>query len=91
MITKDFGLNANFYYASERLNKLPKTDGTLDVRTLAPIYDLNLAANYTFKKQWSLFVQANNILGSSKALSYQQWYGYDNIGFNLLIGATIAF
>jgi len=92
MVTKNFSLNANFYYGSERLNKLPKTDGTLDVRTLAPIYDLNLAANYTFKKQWSLFVQANNILGSSKALSYQQqWYGYDNIGFNLLIGATIAF
>ncbi|MDD3480229.1 MAG: hypothetical protein PHI42_07590 [Paludibacteraceae bacterium] len=91
MITKNFNLNANFYYASERLNKLPKKDGTLDVRTLAPIYDLNLSASYTFQKQWSLFVQANNILGSSKAFSYQQWYGYDNIGFNILIGATIAF
>lgn len=91
MITKSFNVNANFYYASERLNKLPQKDGSIDIRTLTPIYDLNLSASYTFKKQWSLFVEANNILGSSQAFSYQQWYGYDNIGFNILIGATIAF
>lgn len=91
MITKNFSLNANFYYASERLNKLPNTDGTISIRTLTPIYDLNLSASYTFKKQWSLFVQANNILASSKALTYQEWYGYDNIGLNMLIGASIAF
>ncbi len=91
LLTRNFALNANFYFASERTTKLPNKDGSFKTATLSPIYDLNLSMNYTFKKMWSVFLQANNLLSFSKELSYQQWYGYDNIGANILLGVSVGF
>lgn len=90
-ITKNLAINSSFYYASQRIVKLPNTDGSLSKRTLNPIYDLNFSASYTFNKNWSLFVEANNVLSLSKKLRYEEWYGYKSIGTNILFGASIAF
>ena len=40
---------------------------------------------------WSLFVQANNILSVAEKLHYQHWYGYETVGFTVLLGASLAF
>ena len=91
LFTKNFAGNVNFYYASSRTAQLPRQEGGTRLVTLAPTYDLNASLSYTFPKNWSLWLQANNLLALSKELRYQDWYGYDNIGFNILIGLSIAF
>lgn len=47
--------------------------------------DFNLAVDYRWRKNWSVFAKFNNI-GSKR---YQQWYNYKVYGFNALAG--IAF
>lgn len=91
LFTKNFAGNVNFYYASSRTAQLPRQEGGTRLVTLAPIYDLNASLSYTFPKNWTLWLQANNLLALSKELRYQDWYGYDNIGFNILIGLSVAF
>lgn len=91
LFTKNFVGNVNFYYASSRTAQLPRQEGGTRLVTLAPIYDLNASLSYTFPKNWTLWLQANNLLALSKELRYQDWYGYDNIGFNILIGLSVAF
>ena len=91
LFTKNFAGNVNFYYASSRTAQLPRQEGGTRLVTLAPTYDLNASLSYTFPKNWSLWLQANNLLALSKELRYQDWYGYENIGFNILIGLSVAF
>jgi len=90
-ITQNLLIKSIFYFASERQTKLPTRDGAYRIEKLRPIYDLNLAASYTFPKNWSVFLEANNILSASEKLSYQNWYGYDTVGFSILLGASVAF
>lgn len=90
-VTENLLLKGMFYFGSERLTKLPNRDGSYRIAKMSPIYDLNLAASYTFKKNWSLFVQANNILSVAEKLHYQHWYGYETVGFTVLLGASLAF
>lgn len=92
LFTKNFAGNVRFYYASERKAPLINVDGnSYDVKTLAPIYDLNLSLSYTFPKNISIFVQANNLLAISEKLRYQNWYGYDNIGTHVMAGISVSF
>lgn len=92
LFTKNFAGNVRFYYASERKTPLVNIDGNgYDVKTLAPIYDLNLSLSYTFPKNISIFVQANNLLAISEKLRYQNWYGYDNIGTHVMAGISVSF
>ena len=55
------------------------------------IHDLNIGASYLIKKLVSVYVHANNILGSVENLRWQRWNGYDNLGFNMTFGAKISF
>lgn len=93
LFTKNFAGNVHFHYASERKAQLPTLHSKDEHRTvsLAPIYDLNLSLSYTFPKNISVFVQANNLLALSDKLRYQLWQGYDNIGMHILAGVSVAF
>ncbi len=92
LFTKNFAGNVRFYYASERKASLPTLAGERSrIATLAPTYDLNLSLSYTFPKNISVFVQANNLLALSDNLRYQLWYGYDNIGTHILAGISVSF
>ncbi len=92
LFTKNFAGNVRFYYASERKASLPTLAGERSrIATLAPTYDLNLSLSYTFPKNISVFVQANNLLALSESLRYQLWYGYDNIGTHILAGISVSF
>jgi len=94
-IGKKFFGNVDFYFKSK-----PKTlrssysypiDASADIISLPATFDLNLGFGYNIKKNISLFVQANNILALSPKLNYQNWYGYNSFGAQLLVGATILF
>lgn len=91
LFTKNFAANVDFHYASTRTATLPNRDGSRTTAELAPVYDLNLSLSYTFPKNISIFVQANNLLALSDNLNYQLWYGYDNIGTHVLAGVSVSF
>lgn len=54
-------------------------------------YILDLGASYTIKQRYTLFARFENLLALAPALRYQEWYGYENFGFECLIGAKISF
>lgn len=54
--------------------------------TLNSYTDLNAGLEY-FYKSFSVFVQANNILGTS----YERYYNYDSYGFNIMGGLSARF
>lgn len=60
-------------------------DGTTSV--IKATGDLNLSAEYIFKKYLSFFLNVNNIAHQK----YQRWYGYPNIGANGVIGVKFSF
>ncbi len=49
--------------------------------------DLSLGAEYNIISRVSLFLQANNVLGTK----YQRWYQYPVYGFNIIGGARLKF
>ncbi len=55
--------------------------------TLSPLFDLNINGSYSINKNFSLFLDANNILSSK----YQRWNRYPQLGFNFLGGVKLKF
>jgi hypothetical protein len=49
--------------------------------------DLNISAEYIFKRYLSFFLNINNVAHQK----YQQWYGYPNLGINGAVGAKFSF
>jgi hypothetical protein len=86
---KIFFGNINFYFAQGA--KAEKMQQQQQIVDLPAIYDLNLGTGCNVSKNFSLFFKANNILAVSKRLNYQSWYGYDSMGANFIIGATVQF
>ncbi|MDO4191503.1 MAG: hypothetical protein Q4D14_07500 [Bacteroidales bacterium] len=86
------GLSANIDFASQSKSKnwLPTSPTTGTVVEVGPMYDLNFGANYQFERNWSIFLKLNNLVAIG-GKNYQPWYGYDTIGFNAMIGASLRF
>lgn len=76
-------------YRGGRLN--PENTGIIESFKMSDHFDLNIGASYKFNKSIALFARLDNILSLAPALRYQDWYGYDNIGFNCLIGVKFGF
>ncbi|MFN8293356.1 MAG: hypothetical protein U0T72_06495 [Chitinophagales bacterium] len=49
--------------------------------------DINLSAEYIFKKYLSFFLDLNNIAHQK----YQRWYGYQSLGINGVVGVKFSF
>lgn len=81
-------LDVNYYLATGRCYFDAKN---LNIDDLNDINDLNIGASYLIKKLVTVYVRANNILGSIDKVKWQNWNGYDNIGFNMTFGAKIIF
>lgn len=54
---------------------------------LDPKIDINLGASYALLEQLSVFVKINNLINNK----YEQWYGYEVQGFNIMAGASFNF
>ena len=90
-IIKGLRLKADFYLATGRTAGFRMPNGTILSADMRNIYDLNISASYTFLRDWTVFLAANNILGASDKLNYQWFYGYDTLGFNIMAGFNVAF
>ena len=90
-VIKGLRLKADFYLATGRTAGFRMPNGTILSADMRNIYDLNISASYTFLRDWTVFLAANNILGASDKLNYQWFYGYDTIGFNIMAGVNLAF
>jgi hypothetical protein len=55
-----------------------------ETRTLKPMVDWSLGAEYRFNRRWAAFMEFNNILNQR----YQHWHNYRSFGTNFLVGAT---
>ena len=84
-------IDGDFRFISKREVAAVETPLYEQATALAPIYNLNIGAHYTFKNNISLFIRTNNWLSLSKKMRYDNWYGYENIGFHGLVGASFAF
>ena len=84
-------IHGNFYFASSRATGIAGTNPTSNLGLLKPIYDLNLGAHYTFNNEISLFIETSNWLSLAPSLRYYDWYGYQSLGFQCMIGASFAF
>jgi outer membrane receptor protein involved in Fe transport len=60
---------------------------TVSYKTFKPVYDLNLSANYYFSKDFTIFLNFNNILNQK----YDIWYLYPAQRLNFMAGITYAF
>ena len=60
---------------------------TATVGTIAPMFDLNLGADYKISDNFALFLDLNNLLNQK----YQRWNGYQVFGFNLIGGVQFKF
>ncbi len=89
-VGKGFFANANIYCASkmkaEQINR-----PTQKIIELPAIYDLNIGLGYNISKDFSFFSKFNNILAVMPNLNYYNWYGYQTMGFNALVGLTVQF
>lgn len=61
--------------------------GSLSSKELPVIADINIGADYRFKKHLSFFVNLNNLTNST----YQRWFNYPAYGLNGVGGVTFIF
>lgn len=75
-------LTAGYYGTSSRPARNLKGETT----TLGAIHDINLGAEYRYKKNISGFVNVNNVLNQR----YEIWNNYRGQGLNILAGVTFS-
>ncbi len=81
-LTPDFSVDANVYLDDGRYAKLGNTAILMN-----PRIDINLGASYSYNNWFTAFAKVNNVINNS----YQDFYGYDVQGFNVLVGAAFSF
>lgn len=84
-LAKKLNLRVQLYAMGERLQRDMFTEEK-EVEKLPPFVDVNVMADYRYKKNISFFVNVNNISNSR----YQKWYAYPSFGLNLLAGITFS-
>ena len=81
-INPNFKVSANVYYQGERYAKL----GNTAIRMHDKV-DINLGASYSYLSWFTAFAKINNLINNQ----YQNFYGYDVQGTNVMIGAAFTF
>ncbi len=81
-INPNLSVSANAYYEGGRFAKL----GTLAV-PMSDKVDINLGVSYKYNSWLTAFGKINNLINNQ----FQNFYGYDVQGTNLMIGAAFTF
>ncbi len=84
-LAKKLDLRVQLYAIGERFQR-DMFSTEKNVEPLAPFLDVNVMADYRYKKNISFFLNVNNISNSR----YQKWYAYPSFGLNLLAGITFS-
>ena len=81
-INDNLTVSANMYYEGTRYAKL----GDFSILMQDKV-DINLGVNYSYTNWLTVFGKINNLINNQ----YQNYYGYDVQGTNMMIGAAISF
>jgi hypothetical protein len=81
-ISDNFTVSANVFYEGVRYAKIGNNPILMNDKT-----DINLGANYSYNKWLNIFLKVNNLINSK----YQNYYGYDVQGTNLMTGVAFSF
>ncbi|WP_264847254.1 TonB-dependent receptor domain-containing protein [Capnocytophaga catalasegens] len=81
-------LGADLFYVGDRKDiKHNITGANQEIVTLDGYFDVNLHTDYTIAKQWTIFVNANNLT----AKNYLRWTNYPVQGLQILGGVKYQF
>lgn len=81
-VNPSFSVSANMYYEGGRYAKLGSTAVKMNDKV-----DLNLGVSYNYLNWFTAFAKINNLLNKH----YQDYYGYDVQGANVMVGAAFSF
>lgn len=81
-ISDNFSVTANMYYEGVRYARIGNYAIPMNDKT-----DINLGVNYSYNKWLTVFGKVNNLINTK----YQDYYGYDVQGTNLMVGAAFSF
>jgi len=81
-LSRNLHVNGSLFVKGERQAKL----GTIQI-TMKPVTDINIGASYTYLNWFSMFAKVNNLLNSN----YEEFYGYEVQGINVMVGAAFSF
>jgi hypothetical protein len=81
-ITRNFTVSGSVFVNGERFAKL----GDIAVR-MRPKVDINFATSYSYNNWFTVFAKINNVINNP----YQDFYGYQVQGINMLAGAAFSF
>jgi hypothetical protein len=81
-IDPNFSVSGSLYYEGGRYAKLGSTAVKMNDKV-----DVNLGVSYNYLNWFTAFVKLNNVLNKH----YQDYYGYDVQGANVMVGAAFSF
>ncbi len=81
-ISRNLNVNGSLFFKGERQAKL----GAMSM-TMKPVTDVNLGASYTYLNWFTMFAKVNNLLNAN----YDEFYGYEVQGMNVMVGAAFSF
>ena len=81
-INPNLNVTANVYYEGERFAKLGNTAIPMHDKV-----DINIGVSYTYLNWFTAFAKINNLINNQ----YQDFYGYDVQGTNMMVGAAFTF
>jgi len=81
-INPNLTVSANMFYEGIRYAKLGNAAYLMHDKV-----DINLGLNYSYTNWLTVFGKINNLINNQ----YQDFYGYDNQGTNMMIGAAFSF
>ncbi len=86
-VNKSLELTASLVFNGETYGKISNAAPENQAVKIKSFMDLSAGGQYTLKKKWGVFLQANNILGTA----YQQYLYYPNLGFQIFGGINYSF
>jgi len=81
-VTRNLSVSANAFFEGVRYAKL----GDTAVR-MRPKVDINLGTSYNYNNWLTAFAKINNLINNP----YQDYYGYEVQGTNVMVGAAFSF
>ena len=81
-VSRNLSLSANVFVESERFAKLGD-----NVFRMKPKTDINLGASYSYLNWFTMYAKVNNLINNK----YQDFYGYEVQGLNVLVGSSFSF
>lgn len=84
-LSRNLNVSANVFYEGQRYAKLG--EGIAGIHQMKPKVDINLGASYSYLNWFTMFAKVNNLINNK----YEEYYGYQVQGLNVMAGAAFSF